>query len=165
MKKEILLLLMCLLSVSVFAQKSIDTVIGNKAWKILTEAESVWAYELLPIARPNDDQLLLAGVVVKERIGIMNPEDYSFLLKAMAKNDDFNWTGMENRIPFTPEAGFEFSRSGKILVVMVDFDADEIGVKYGQQLYRFEFDKELRAELLNWLKSTFEYQEGFLKID
>lgn len=147
-----------------YSQKSIEGVIGKKAQKIIDEATNIWAYELNPTATPDHDHMLLSGVVVEERIGLMTTEQIAPLLQAMQKSDDFNWTGMENRIPFTPEVGFEFSKSGKVVIILLDFDADEIGIKYGLQLYRFEFDDALRAKLLDWLKTSFIYQESFQKL-
>jgi len=164
MKKALILFCLQFLVSCSYSQNSIEGQIGKKAQKIIEEATNVWAYELKPGATPDHDHMLLAGVVVEERIGLMSTEQIAPLLEALKSDGSFNWIGLENRIPFTPEVGFEFSKSGKVVVVMLDFDADEIGIKYGLQLYRFEFDNAMRSRLLSWLKSTFSYQASFQKL-
>ena len=63
------------------------------------------------------------------------------LFQNLRKSEDFNWKGLENRIPFTPEVAFEFEKGGKVVICIFDFDIDEVGIKSSQSCYVSNFYK------------------------
>jgi hypothetical protein len=145
-------------------QDVISMTIGKKASKILFEAEEVWSYTLNPMSKPDADKMLIASFVVEERTGKVDKSHFQALQKLLKNDTNFIVEELDNRIPFTPEVAFEFSKEGKIVVVLLDFDAEEVGISFGKQLYRFEF-LNCRADFLKIVKEVFKESEAVQKLN